>query len=46
MVTWKQIIDVGSYGDDYGKINKLKASYVGDFDLPSGKGTSRHSPLQ
>jgi hypothetical protein len=29
---------MGSYADDDGKINKLKASYVGDFDLPSGKG--------
>ena len=29
---------MGSYADDDGKVNKIKAAYEGDFDLPAGKG--------
>lgn len=36
--TWKRVEEMGTYADPDGKINRLPPAYVGDMDLPDGKG--------
>ena len=36
--TWKRAVNMGSYADKDGKINRLPVGYEGDMDLPTGKG--------
>ena len=36
--SWKKPVEMGSYADKVGKINKLPCYYDGDMDLPQGKG--------
>lgn len=34
----EDVVQVGTYADKDGKINKLPACYIGDMELPEGKG--------
>jgi hypothetical protein len=36
--TWKRVVDMGTYADKDGRINRLPVGYEGDMDLPTGKG--------
>ena len=35
--TWKRAVDMGTYADKDGRINRLPVGYEGDMDLPTNR---------